>query len=71
METEVRTKKIGGSIGVIIPNQIVQKEKIRVNDRIRADFQKIADLSFLWGSCKDVKISTNEIMKEIDEGEQK
>ncbi len=31
--------------------------------------KKVVDLSFLWGSCKNVKTSTEEIMKEIDEGE--
>jgi|ETNmetMinimDraft_2_1059921.scaffolds.fasta_scaffold28547_3 antitoxin component of MazEF toxin-antitoxin module len=69
MEAEVRTKKIGGSIGIIIPNQIVQGEKIGINDKVRVDVQKVADLEFLWGRCEDVKISTEEIMREIDEGE--
>lgn len=69
MESEVRTIRIGGSIGIIIPNHIVYKERIKVNDKLKVDFQKIADLDFLWGSCKNVKIPTDEILKEIDEGE--
>ena len=31
--------------------------------------QEVADLEFSWGRCEDVKISTEEIMREIDEGE--
>jgi len=47
MEAEVRTKKIGGSIGIIIPNRIVQKEKIGVNEKVRVDFQKATYNSLL------------------------
>ena len=69
MEAEVRTKKIGGSIGIIIPNEIIQKEKIRPNQRIKIEVEKVSDVSFLWGKYKHVTIPTEKIMKEIDEEE--
>ena len=70
MEKIVKTKKIGGSIGVIIPKEIVRKERISVGDTIKIDVEKTGDLSFLWGKFKDIKKPTQQIMDEIDEGEE-
>jgi len=39
-----------------------------INNQDQVGLRKV-DLSFLWGRCKNVKISTEEIMREIDEGE--
>ena len=69
MEVEVRARRFGGSIGVILPREVVEKERISENDTLKMRVDKIANLSFLWGLCKNVKISTDVIMKEIDEGE--
>ena len=69
MEAIIKAKKIGGSIGIIIPRRIVGKEKISPEDTLKVKIEKTADLSFLWGRWKDIKKSTDEIMKEIDEGE--
>ena len=69
METNVRAKKFGGSIGIIIPKEIVEKQRISVNDRIEIRIEKKADLNFMWGKGKDIKKSTQEIMQETDEGE--
>lgn len=69
METEVKARKFGGSIGIILPRGIVEKEGIVENDSLKVKVEKVADLSFMWGMCKDVKISTDKIMEEIDEGE--
>ncbi|MEK6875606.1 MAG: AbrB/MazE/SpoVT family DNA-binding domain-containing protein [Nanoarchaeota archaeon] len=69
METQTKAKRIGGSIGIIIPKEIVEKEGIRANDTIKIRIEKTADLNFLWGRGKDIKKSTDKIMREIDEGE--
>ncbi len=69
METKVKAKKIGGSIGVIIPKDIVEKERISVEDTLKIDIEKTDDIGFLWGRGKDIKKSTDQIMREIDEGE--
>ena len=69
METNVRAKKFGGSIGIIIPKEIVEKQRISVNDRIEIRIEKKADLNFMWGKGKDIKKPTQDIMQEIDEGE--
>lgn len=69
MEAIVKAKKIGGSIAVVLPKELVKKERILVDDTLKVNVEKTADLSFLWGRGKDIKKSTDQIMKEIDEGE--
>ena len=70
METITKAKRIGGSIGVIIPKEIVKKERIKPDDKVKFSIEKADDLSSLWGKLKDIKKSTQQIMKEIDEGEE-
>ena len=69
MESKLKAKQIGGSIGVIIPKDIVKKEGIMPNDTLKVRIEKTSDLNFLWGKFKDVKKSTDKIMREIDEFE--
>lgn len=69
MEIIVKAKKIGGSVGIIIPKEVVWAEKIGPDDNLKLKIEKTSDLDFLWGKWKGVKKSTDEIMKEIDEGE--
>ncbi|MEK6926497.1 MAG: hypothetical protein AABW50_04430 [Nanoarchaeota archaeon] len=69
MEVLVKAKKIGGSLGVIIPREVVEKERIFPEDSLNVTIEKKNDLDFLWAVNKDIKKSTKEIMKEIDEGE--
>lgn len=69
MEAEVRAKKFGGSLGIILPRGLVKRERIDVNDKLKVRVEKITDLSFMWGKGKDVRKSADQIMREIDEGE--
>ena len=69
MKTIIKAKQIGGSIGILIPKAIVEKERIRVNDTLQIEIEKTDDFNWLWGRFKDIKKPTDQIMKEIDEGE--
>ncbi len=69
MQSVVKARKIGGSIGIILPREIVERERIGSDDTLKITIEKTADLNFLWGRWKDVKKSTSKIMEEIDEGE--
>ncbi len=69
MQSTVKARKIGGSIGIILPREIVEQERIGSDDTLKIRVEKTADLNFLWGRWKDVKKSTGKIMEEIDEGE--
>ena len=68
MEAIVKAKKIGGSISVIIPKEIVDKERISPEDTLKINVERTADLNWLWGRFKTKK-SADQIMREIDEGE--
>ncbi len=70
METLVKARRIGGSIGVIIPAGVIAKERIREDDMIKLRVEKTVDLGFMWGKGKDIIKSTDELMNEIDEGEE-
>ena len=69
MEALVKAKRIGGSLGVIIPKEIVKQEKILEEDTLNIKVEKTDNLNFLWGKYKDIKMPTDQIMKEIDENE--
>jgi len=72
MEVEVKARRIGGSIGIILPKEIVMQERIIEKDianSLKIKIEKKDNLNFLWGRGKDIKKSTKQIMKEIDEGE--
>ena len=69
MEMQLKAKRMGGSIGIIIPRIVITKERIQVNDSINIKIEKTADLSFMFGKGKGIKKSTSQIMNEIDEGE--
>lgn len=68
MEAIVKAKKIGGSIAVVIPKKIIEQERISPEDTLKIRVEKTADFNWLWGRFKTNK-STDQIMREIDEGE--
>ena len=41
METEVRVKKFGGSFGIILPREIIDRERIGVDDKLKIKVEKI------------------------------
>jgi len=69
MEAEVKARRFGGSFGVIIPRIVVERERISDGDILKVKIKKVSDLNFMWGRGRDIKKSTDKIMKEIDEGE--
>ena len=60
MEIEVKAKKWGDSIGVIIPKEVVEQEKIKPNDKLNIIIAKKTDLSRFFGTLKTKK-STQEM----------
>lgn len=69
MEAHVKARRFGGSIGVIIPKELVEEKMIKENDILKMKIDKVVDLSFMWGRGRNIKKSTKKIMSEIDEGE--
>ena len=65
----VRARKVGGSVAVIVPKEVVKKERISPNDKVRLSIQRVDELTDWWGNLKWAKKPTARIIKEIDEGE--
>ncbi len=68
-EVECTTKKWGGSIGIVIPEEIVKKERIKPDEKIRIVIRKTPLAKELWnlGLVRD-KRSTDEIVQELRKG---
>ncbi len=68
-DIECVTKKWGSSIGIVIPNDVVKKEHLKPNEKIRIVIKKIPLAKELWGIgiVKD-KRSTQEIKDELRKG---
>jgi antitoxin component of MazEF toxin-antitoxin module len=69
MATEVITRKWGNSIGVILPNELVQTQNIKENQKIIINVVKEADISHMFGSLKGkLKLSGQELKDMAREG---
>lgn len=69
METTAKARKIGGSIGIIIPEDVIRRENIDVEDTLKIKVEKLDNLDFLFGRIKDIKTPAQKIIDVIDEGE--
>jgi len=72
MAIEVKTKKWGNSLGIIIPSKEAEGLKLKENQTIRVEIHLNTEnpLKELFGSYKS-KIPTEQLLKEIREGESK
>ncbi len=69
MHALAKAKRIGGSIGIIIPSDIIKNQRISIEDTLKISVERTDDISFLWGRYKHIKKPIKQIMKEIDWGE--
>jgi antitoxin component of MazEF toxin-antitoxin module len=60
MAIEVKLKKWGNSMAVIVPNIIIEKKGLKENDTILIEVVKEADLSGVFGMIKKRKMSGQE-----------
>lgn len=68
-ELTCKTKKWGGSIGIVIPKEVVEKENIKPNEEIKITVRRITLAKDLWnlGPVFE-KRSTQEIKDEMRKG---
>ena len=52
MATELVVKRIGNSLGVILPSELVKDRKIREKQKILVEIVKETDLSEVFGTLK-------------------
>ncbi len=66
LEAEVKLKKWGSSIGVVLPKQALEKEAFKEGETVRVlVFKKRNPLKETFGTVKFSK-STEQMMREID-----
>ena len=67
MEIKAKTKKWGNSIGVLIPKEVVEEEKIKPNQEITLTIntKPITRGKDIFGTWK-FKKSTEKLMREVD-----
>lgn len=68
-EIECRARRWGSSIGIVIPNNIVEQERIKPDDKIMIKVQKMMKAKELWNirAPKDNR-PIAEIIKELKSG---
>ena len=52
MNIQTTVKKWGNSVGIILPKEIVEMEKIKVNEKILINIIRKADLTNIFGSLE-------------------
>ena len=68
-EIEVVAKKWGSSIGVIIPNHVVEAEHITENETVKLEIKKNHTAKEVWGLIlKGWKKTTQELKNEARKG---
>ena len=69
MQFQTKTKKIGGSIGVILPHELIKEVALELDEDVIVELKRPGNLNFLWGIGKKDKTPTQKIMEDIDRGE--
>lgn len=64
---EVKVRKIGNSLGVIFPRELVKEKRLKENETVFVSVAKRGDLSKLFGSLK-FKESGQKIKNELRKG---
>ena len=67
-EIECKTRKIGGSIGIILPKEVVQKDGIRPNQSIKLEIKKSVKVKDVFGMFSDWKADTQKLKDEARKG---
>ncbi len=52
MATEVTIKKIGNSLGIILPKEVVKSKKIKKDEKVLIEIVKESNLKPLFGILK-------------------
>ena len=67
MAIEGVIKKWGNSMGVLIPKEVVEREKIKINEKIIFNIVKKADLTNIFGAIEK-KMSGQEFKNMVRKG---
>ena len=65
---EVKIKKWGNSMAVILPKDFLEKEDLRENDKVILQRVKPANLMHLFGSAKGMKMTGQQFKDMVRKG---
>jgi len=70
MAVEVKLKRWGNSMAVIVPNKLIEEKHLKENDTITIEIVKKADLTSVFGSIKekDRKMSGQQMKDMVRKG---
>lgn len=68
MAMEVKLKRWGNSMAVIVPNRFIEEKNLKENETIFIEVVKKADISHLFGSSKKRKLSGQDFKDMVREG---
>ena len=68
VETEVKTRKWGSSIGLVLPKKVVDEIGIKLNEVVRLDIKKPVKVRDVFGMFPNWKRNTQEIKDEMRAG---
>jgi len=67
-EVECKTRKIGGSLGIIFPNNVVKKEGLKPNQNITVEIKKQVRVKDVFGMIPSWKTPTQKLKDEARKG---
>ena len=65
MTIQVRVKKWGNSLGIVLPSEFVDRERLKENEKISISVVKEVDLSDIFGSLKGLKFDAQKFKDEM------
>jgi len=68
MAIEATIKRWGNSFGIVIPKEIIERERLKENKKVIINIIKVADLSDIFGLVKNRKLSGQK-MKDLSRKE--
>jgi len=68
MALEVKLRKWGNSIGLVLPKEIVADKNLKEDEKIMIEIVRVADLSKIFGSLKQKKMSGQEFKNLVRKG---
>lgn len=68
--TRVIVRRMGNSIGLVLPKELVKEKGLKEGDEVDVDVVKARSVSDMWGALKARKISTRTLNDLTNEGEE-
>lgn len=63
-ETVVKAKRWGSSLGIVIPREAVEEEKIHEGDEVIIEIRKKKTIKELFGSIRNLQIDSQKMKNE-------